>query len=359
MRPEPLSGHPVLLITSLVLMLLSFIITPPTGEMIVSLEWNGIAMLIVMTLSTAGLRKEGVLNTLARPLDAFQRIGSMAVFFASAAFILSPFISGFIASAAIVTVASEALRKRERKELIPSFAAIITLAATGGSTLLPAGSINGMLLHKALGETSFIRSMLPLFLVSVPVIAASLAVILRRRLAERVYIQQPYEEGEYNKGMRMLYVCFALIATITSLGLFRWVDILIFTIVILILFDRSVFLKADYSLLLSVIFLSIAGSCIYPAISGFLESGFLWKGIAASEIIGSHAVASMLSSTASSGDALLTATAIGSSGMLSSLPAIEAIRLMEKDERPAFLKRYIPAALVLLAAFIATALACR
>ena len=36
-----------------------------------------------------------------------------------------------------------------------------------------------------------------------------------------------------------------------------------------------------------------------------------------------------------------------------------SMRLMEKDERPAFLKRYIPAALVLLAAFIATALACR
>ena len=352
MKGIKFSSNHILLCVSFLLMLLSFLVSFPTGEMIVAIEWNGIAMAFVMTMTVAGLRKENVMGGLEKSAQAFTHTGSLAAFFAAMALILSPFITSLFALSSILPLAIKVLRKREREELVPSFAAIITLSATGGGTLLPGGSWQNIVLHKTLGDESFITAMLPYFIASIPVAALAVFALLGKRTMERTYITEEIEQEKGNKGLKMLYVCFAFIALLASLSLFRWVDIVLFTAVILLVFDRSVYLKADYSFLLSTIFLLIAGSCASPVLSLFTESGALWKCAVLSEIIGSYPVAALFGKSAADPVTLLKAVNIGTAGTVLSLPALAAMSILKKEERKAFAIRYTIVSLILLAAFV-------
>lgn len=341
-------------VISFILMILSFLVTLPTGEMIVSLEWNGFAMALVMTLAIAGLEKEGIMKSLRKSAAVFSHIGSMAIFFAIITFILSPFITSLFAVASILPLAISLLEERERKEEIPAFAAIITVSGIAGGMILPGGSWHNMLLHMSLGEASFLNTMLPFFLASIPVIALSIPLLLGKKLSERTYINEIADENKGNKGMRMLYVCFAFVALLASLSLFKWIDIVIFTIAILLVFDRSVFLKADYSLLLSMVFLSIAGSCFGSVIAPPLASGGeFWKSIIFTEILGGLPVAAFGSGAGISGDVLLKAVNIGSNGTILSLPALMAYKIIKKENKKEFALKYTLISVLMLIVLIA------
>lgn len=340
----------------LVLMLLSFLVTPPTGEIIVSLEWNGIALIFVMTLTVAGIKKEKMLESLERSASVFSHLWSSAAFFAVISFILSPFISSLFTAPALTAVASSVLRKKEREAHIPSFAAIIAVSATAGGMLLPAGSLQNALLHKSFDEP-FITTMLPLAIAAVPLIALAIPALLGKHIAEQTYINEESETQAGNKGMRMLYACFAFIITLTSLSLFGWPDILIFTVIILLLFDRTVFLKADYRFLISALFLSIAGRCFSPLLSPLFQDGSFWKTIVLGEIIGAYPAAAMTINLEMDKAMLLRAVNIASFGTLSSLPALLIFLQLRKDERKAFAVRYTIAAGLMLLILIAVTMA--
>ena len=79
----------IILASSLAILLLSFIVSLPTGEMIVSLDWTGLAMLFIMTLTAAGLGKEGSLEALRSTASSFSHLGSIAAFFTASSFIVS------------------------------------------------------------------------------------------------------------------------------------------------------------------------------------------------------------------------------------------------------------------------------
>ena len=350
-----ISSH-MLPIAAFVLMLISFAVTPPTGEMIVSLRWDGIAMAAVMTMTIAGLKKEKAVNGIRRSAAVFTHLGSTAAFFAVITLLLSPFITSPFAVCSILPIAMDILKRKERQEMIPSFAALITLSAIAGGTILPGGSWHSMVLHKALGNESFLTTMLPYFIASLPVLALSIPILLGTRIMERTYIPEGNEEAGGNKGMRMLYVCFAFITFLSSLSLFRWFDILIFSAAILIVFDREVFRKADYSMLLSMIFLLIAGKGFMPVTAALMADGLVWKTIITAELFGGLPVASFLTALDTDQVLLLQAVNIGSAGTMLSLPALAACGIVGKEYRKGFIARYTIISVILLAVFVAVLL---
>ena len=338
---------------ALAVMFLSFIVSLPTGEMIVSMGWNGIAAMFVMTLTLSGIRKEGLMASLGRTAGAFTHIGAEAAFFAAVSMLLAPFVSSPFAVASLVPAASEVLDRQERKEFIPRFAALIAIASSAGGMLLPAGSPQSMMLHKSIGEASFIASMLPFFLLSIPVAALMVPAILGRRLTERTYITEEAAPQEGNRGLRMLYVCLAAVVFLTSLSLFQWPDIVIFTAALLLVFDRSAFLKADWSLFASALLFSVAGSCLGPVLAPLLEEGAFWKALLASAVLGSFPVASVISGAGAGSLMLLEAVNAGS--LWVSLTAAAALSSLPRTQWKGFFLSYVPAAAVMTAVYIATA----
>ncbi len=343
-------------LAAFILMLLSFIITPPTGEMIVSLEWNGLAMIFVMTLTVAGIRKEKMIEAIGRSASVFTHLGSTAAFFVVIAFILSPFITALFAAPALTALASAILKRKERSELVPSFAAMITAAATAGGMFLPAGSIGNMIYHRSI-EAPFITTMGPLVIASIPVLALMIPIMLGKRTVEKTYITDESTPPSGNKGLRMFYACFAFIITLTSFSLFSWPDILFFSVIIILLFDRKVFVQADYRFILSALFLSIAGKCLEPFLVPFFAEGSYWKTVVLGELIGQFPASAITLYQNADHGLLLRALNASSFGTLSSLPALFVLLSLKKEERKAFLIRYTIIAIVMLLMLMAVTMA--
>ena len=311
---------------SFAVMLLSFFVNAPTGEMIVSLEWNGLTMIFIMALSVAGLMKEKTLSPLKIASDAFEHMGAILLWFIALGFVLSAFITSIAASLFLIPLAINLLEKKERKEQIPGTVAAIAISANAGGLLLPSGSIQNMLLHRAIeADSSFIMTMLPFFLISIPALLLMIPAVLGKKTMERVYIHGEYDEDEVGtKGMRMLYVCLIAVAVLSSFGLFKWFVILLVTLIILFVFDRSVFIRTDYSIFLSILFLTIAGNSFDAGTVSIMKSTLL------SEVIGSGAAAAFLLPSADNVSNLLIGSNIGAFGTVISAPALIALHSMMK-----------------------------
>ena len=311
---------------SFAVMLLSFFVNAPTGEMIVSLEWNGLTMIFIMSLSVAGLMKEKTLSPLKIASDAFEHMGAILLWFIALGFVLSAFITSIAASLFLIPLAINLLEKKERKEQITGTVAAIAISANAGGLLLPSGSIQNMLLHRAIeADSSFIMTMLPFFLISIPVLLLMIPAVLGKKIMERVYIHGEYDEDEVGtKGMRMLYVCLIAVAVLSSFGLFKWFVILLVTLIILFVFDRSVFIRTDYSIFLSILFLTIAGNSFDAGTVSIMKSTLL------SEVIGSGAAAAFLLPSADNVSNLLIGSNIGAFGTVISAPALIALHSMMK-----------------------------
>lgn len=311
---------------SFAVMLLSFFVNAPTGEMIVSLEWNGLTMIFIMALSVAGLMKEKTLSPLKIASDAFEHMGAILLWFIALGFALSAFITSIAASLFLIPLAINLLEKKERKEQIPGTVAAIAISANAGGLLLPSGSIQNMLLHRAIeADSSFIMTMLPFFLISIPALLLMIPAVLGKKTMERVYIHGEYDEDEVGtKGMRMLYVCLIAVAVLSSFGLFKWFVILLVTLIILFVFDRSVFIRTDYSIFLSILFLTIAGNSFDAGTVSIMKSTLL------SEVIGSGAAAAFLLPSADNVSNLLIGSNIGAFGTVISAPSLIALHSMMK-----------------------------
>lgn len=311
---------------SFAVMLLSFFVNAPTGEMIVSLKWNGLTMIFIMSISVAGLMKEKTLRPLKIASDAFEHMGAILLWFIALGFALSAFITSIAASLFLIPLAINLLEKKERKEQIPGTVAAIAISANAGGLLLPSGSIQNMLLHRAIeADSSFIMTMLPFFLISIPALLLMIPAVLGKKTMERVYIHGEYDEDEVGtKGMRMLYVCLIAVAVLSSFGLFKWFVILLVTLIILIVFDRSVFIRTDYSIFLSILFLTIAGNSFDAGTVSIIKSTLL------SEVIGSGAAAAFLLPSADNVSNLLIGSNIGAFGTVISAPALIALHSMVK-----------------------------
>lgn len=311
---------------SFAVMLLSFFVNAPTGEMIVSLKWNGLTMIFIMSISVAGLMKEKTLSPLKIASDAFEHMGAILLWFIALGFALSAFITSIAASLFLIPLAINLLEKKERKEQIPGTVAAIAISANAGGLLLPSGSIQNMLLHRAIeADSSFIMTMLPFFLISIPALLLMIPAVLGKKTMERVYIHGEYDEDEVGtKGMRMLYVCLIAVAVLSSFGLFKWFVILLVTLIILIVFDRSVFIRTDYSIFLSILFLTIAGNSFDAGTVSIMKSTLL------SEVIGSGAAAAVLLPSADNISNLLIGSNIGAFGTVISAPALIALHSMMK-----------------------------
>ena len=141
----------------------------------------------------------------------------------------------------------------------------------------------------------------------------------------RIVEDREYDEDEVGtKGMRMLYVCLIAVAVLSSFGLFKWFVILLVTLIILIVFDRSVFIRTDYSIFLSILFLTIAGNSFDAGTVSIMKSTLL------SEVIGSGAAAAFLLPSADNVSNLLIGSNIGAFGTVISAPALIALHSMVK-----------------------------
>ena len=320
------------LIITGVLMLLFFIITPPTGEMIVSLPWQTFFTLFMLSVAAGGLGKERIYAPVGVLMSSFQYTYSLIAFSAAAAFIISPFITAPYAVLAIIPLLLETLEKAGKKELRPVSAAIVSVAASCGAMLFPEGSAQNLILMEEHADLSVITVMYPAVIIAVPVLALIIALVMRFKVRDRIYIHESSDPEPGNKSLRMLYICLAIVAGLSAFRLFFWFDVLIVFLAVIIIFDRKVLLKTDYILLVSFLFLVTAvrsaGSDenVTTLLSGLTAAHPLLFPLLLSAVLGPVPAAVLLSTAAENTELLLIAVNLGGMMFLSSVSAFNAIR---------------------------------
>ena len=331
------------LAASAAIMLISFILTPPSGEFIVSLPWQAFLTLFMISIAAAGLRRENAyapLETFAASLEyTVSAIGAMTLF----AFITAPFLTAPYSAIAFTAISDRVLEKTEKERYANASAALISAAAYSGSMLLPAGSAQNLIISSGYG-VSAIDTMYPAFLISIPVMALVLIILGRNLLRDRIYMHAKASDDTGSRSLRMFYICLLLVVALSASKLFFWFDVLIVFLAVVIVFDRKVFLKADYIMLVSFMFVITAAESF--ASSGFLEP-VIREGMASHPVLLpyilsaflSPSVASvMLDSAAQHPDTLLLLVNLGGMAFLSSASAI-----------PLLLRRKSPAAMLRIA----------
>ncbi len=259
---------------SIALAALSAIIFRPTGEMIVSMPWASIFITMMMGLTYRGLKKEGAFRALGNAFIHIERVSSMMLLLMICALALAPFISAAGAAAAMIPIAIKALKRSEKAKYIPRTAVLISLSASAGGFLLPAGSFQNLVSSELYGISTISEMGLSAAAAAI-LIALAFLISMNRDLTARIYIHPEKEDAEANRSLIVFYACLSLILVLASLSFFSWADILILFLAVTLIFDRSVYRKGDWLIYLSIALISFALSPLegeYPQLAVYALS---------------------------------------------------------------------------------------
>ena len=315
---------------SLLVALIGICIHIPTGEDIVNAGWDTFFTLIIIMLSYTGLEKERAFMPVASFLSALRQTYVMLLLSSLAAFILGAVIGGYASAIIMVPMTLSILRNAERSQYGARSAGAITVAAVLGSMALPSGSIANMYIAPRM-EGSFMATMLPLSISGLLITFLLPLAVLGKNVKDEVFIHSEVDT-EGSKSMRMLYICMMIIAAFTAMGSFFWFDILILFIVVLLIFDRKLFLRVNWAIPVSFMLLSLSIPSLGITVSSPAAAALL------SELLGSTAAVLFIGQSVSSG--VLYAVNVGSLGLISGMAALGVFARMGK-ERKAFASAYL------------------
>ncbi len=312
------------LIISALLALIGLLVHIPTGEEVVTLGLDSIFIYTLVLIAFTGLRKEGAFSLFSSFLSTIRHTYFALLFIALFSYVIGAIAGSFQAVLVMLPIASELLKSSEREKYIVRTSAIVVIASILGSMLLPSGSFQNIYLSKHLESGNVILTLLPLSLTGLILTFILPLLVLGKNVANELFIHDSVET-DGSKPMRMLYICMMVIAIVTAAGAFFWLDILILFLVVLLIFDRSIFRRVDWSIPLTLMLLLFFSNSVSLSFTGKASA------IITAELVGAP-LASMLLSSFPDTALLIRAVNIGSIGMITSFAASKAFSMLGKDK---------------------------
>ena len=312
---------------ALVLAAVSCFFVPPDSRYIGYIDFRTLAILFCLMAVMAGLRKIGVFDTLARRL--LERVKSFkAVVFILwvLCFVFSMFITNDVALITFVPLTVVILRmlgeKVRDKWLIP-IVTMQTIAANLGSMLTPIGNPQNLYLYgKAnMGIGDFLLIMLPYSVLAFALLAVwNVILCCKEKSAPTVDFGERKPLSEKKKLIG--YIALFVVCLLTVAHIVPYYVTLALTTLYLLIFDRAVFKKVDYSLLFTFVgfFVFVGNMGRIDVFHNFIESVISGNEIAAavisSQVISNVPAALLLSGFTENLRALIIGTNIGGLGTL-------------------------------------------
>lgn len=262
------------LCVSLVLAAISCFFVPPDSAYADYIDLKTISLLFSLMAVTAGFQSMFVFRRIGRVMLA--RINN--TFWLSATpvmlcFFLSMFVTNDVALITFVPFTVDLFTMCGKKNQLPLTVVLQTIAANLGSMLIPPGNPQNLYLYSVsgMGMAEFILIMLPFTLLSFVLLCVSLVFVKK----EPVII--PNRKETYpaiNRKRLLLYILLFSVCLCAVLKLIPHYCALAAVAVALLLFDRRIFARVDYGLLLTfaALFILVGNLARIPAIYGFVSS---------------------------------------------------------------------------------------
>lgn len=315
-----LKKEPVLVISAFCAVLSMFFV-PPSAHYMEYIDFRVLGLLFCLMSVVAGMQECGVFAVLSQKL--LYRSGSLRVL--RLVLILLPFftsmlITNDVALITFVPFAIAVLTKIHRQDQLQRVIILQTVAANVGSMTTPVGNPQSLFLYTkyqvAIGEY---------FALLLPLAGLSLALLCVAALTSKSdYVSVHFTEEEKLRAPGKLGM-FVLLFVLSMLCVLRVLDyriVVAAVAVCMLIFDRELFGKVDYFLLLTfVCFFIFSGNLgvmdsVHALLSSMLQKNTVLTGIAASQIISNVPAAVLLSAFTDNANGLLLGTNIGGLGTI-------------------------------------------
>lgn len=285
-----------MLFVSLLAALASLLITPPSAALLQAIDWKTLATLFMLLSVLDGFKHENLFLPVIRLTQHIRTQLGLSFFLVFGVFFSSMFVTNDVSLIIFVPLTILLFRSHDKEKYILPMLAMENIAAIRGSLLTPFGSPQNLFLfsNSGMGSGAFLKMMLPIWLGSIVLISIFLCAIYRRDLKEPAGEEQTEMQrwDPAGRGRRLLYLglfLLVIVCIVTRTAYWPWVTLLV--TVLLLIFDRSVFRRVDFVLLLTFFCFFVFSSSIAAneKIGAFLRSSVAgheyWWSIGVSQII--------------------------------------------------------------------------
>lgn len=311
----------IVLLISFCLALLSCLITPPGPEYLGYLDFHTLILLFCLMLIVEGLREANFFpyigNLLLSRTSSKRGLSLVLVFLC---FVSSMFITNDVALITFVPFGILILEMAGMESRICYLIVLMTIAANLGSMFTPVGNPQNLYLYSLSGLKlhEFLLLMLPFTALS-----AALLVLFALLGTERGSIRIQMENTSLTKKGTLLFLGLLFLFCMLSVAgiLSDWI-LLILIVIPLLIHQRTLFTRVDYSLLLTFIFFFIFVGNIdhFEQLRVFISSVLAHHeriiSILASQIISNVPAAMLLSNYTAEVQELIIGTNLGGLGTL-------------------------------------------
>lgn len=336
------------LVIAIVLAAVSMFMVPPDGQYAGYIDYKTIGLLFCLMSVMAGYQKIGIFQwmgqTLLTKVKMSRSVSAVLVFLC---FFTSMFITNDVSLLTFVPFSLIVLEMAEMEELLVPVVVLQTIAANLGSMLLPFGNPQNLYLYgqSGYGILQFATVILPYGIISFVLLAFSLLGIKKVPVTLHI-LQHNTSEIKSNKGKIIAYTVLFVLCILAVAHILPWIIVLVIVSVTILLLDKELFRRVDYSLLLTFVFffLFIGNLGRIPSFCKFLEG--ILKGnevitaVLASQIISNVPTALLLSGFSNQWDALIIGTNVGGLGTLIASMASLISYKQVAQKKPEYKKKY-------------------
>lgn len=262
------------LVISAALAVVSCFFVPPDAEYASYIDLKTISLLFSLMAVMAGFQSMFVFRRIGGALLAkTSNTVQLAAALVMLCFFLSMLVTNDVALITFVPFAVELFKMCGRQKQLLITVALQTIAANLGSMLIPPGNPQNLYLYSVsgMGMAEFVSIMLPFTLLSFVLLCASLAFVKKEP------VELPKRKEIYpaiSRKRLALYIALFVICLCAVLKLIPHYCALAAVVVGLALFDRRIFARIDYGLLLTfaALFVLVGNLARIPAVYGFVSS---------------------------------------------------------------------------------------
>lgn len=285
-----------MVILSLVAAIISLFITPPSMELVRSIDWKTLATLFMLLSVLDGFKHENLFRPVIKLTDRIGGLTGLSFFLVFGVFFSSMFVTNDVSLIIFVPLTILLFRQRDREQYILPIIALENVAAIRGSLLTPFGSPQNLFLFSNSGISvgDFLLMMLPIWLGSMVLISLFIFFICRKERGQNSGVSDS-KAGEWTKEGRVKRIVYLVLFVIIILCVVTrtayWPYVTLFVVIALLVFDRGVFLRVDYALLVTFLCFFVFSSSLAAngGISAFLREHVAgneyWWSIGISQII--------------------------------------------------------------------------
>lgn len=320
---------------ALICAIVSMIFVPPNLNYLGYINTSVLIMLFCLMIVVSGLNSIEVFNTISKKLlDKVSNTKMISIILVNLCLILSMFITNDVALITIVPLTLSILKSCDIKTIIKTIT-METISANLGSMITPIGNPQNIFIYEnyrlSIGE--FFKIMLPLGLISLVIIN----IVLIFSKSEDIKVSKS-TKNIVDKKRLILYLIMFGICVLTILKIINHITCLLLIFILTLLINPKLFMRVDYSLLLTFIcfFIFVANigniNVIREFISRVLTGKEVLVSVILSQIISNVPATLMLSNFTDNYKSLLIGVNLGGLGtLIGSLASLISFKFFSKE----------------------------